>query len=120
MQARFFSAVVAAVLTLPLTATAASSHEHAGHPAATGATGQMPMAGEAAMVDGTVKKIDKAAGKVTLAHGPLANLGMPAMTMSFRVKDNSWLAQMKEGGKIRFMADNVNGAMTVVRFESSK
>lgn len=47
------------------------------------------------MVDGQVKKIDKAAGKVTLAHGPLANLGMDIhpMTMVFRVKDATWLDQ---------------------------
>ena len=35
------------------------------------------------MVDGVVKKIDKAGGKVTVAHGPLTNLNMPAMTMVF-------------------------------------
>jgi Cu/Ag efflux protein CusF len=73
------------------------------------------------MADGVVKKVDKAAGKVTLSHGPLANLGMTTpMTMVFRVKDAAWLDQMKEGDKIRFMADNVNGAMTVVHFEAAK
>ena len=73
------------------------------------------------MADGVVKKVDKAAGKVTLSHGPLANLGMTTpMTMVFRVKDAEWLDQMKEGDKIRFMADNVNGAMTVVHFEAAK
>ena len=73
------------------------------------------------MADGVVKKVDKAAGKVTLSHGPLANLGMTTpMTMVFRVKDAAWLDQMKEGDKIRFMADNVNGAITVVQFERAK
>ena len=76
---------------------------------------------EAKMVDGTVKKVDKAAGKVTLAHGPLTNLGMNmAMTMAFRVKDATWLDQMKDGDKIRFIADNVNGALTVVKFDPVK
>jgi len=73
----------------------------------------------AAMTDGLVKKVDKSAGKVTISHGPLPN-GMPAMTMVFRVKDTSWLDQMKDGEKIRFMADNVNGAMTLVHFEKAK
>jgi Cu/Ag efflux protein CusF len=74
----------------------------------------------AAMVDGLVKNVDKAAGKVTLSHAPLTNLGMPAMTMVFRVKNASWLDQMKEGRKIRFVADIVNGTYTVVRFEPSR
>lgn len=75
---------------------------------------------EMQMIDARVKKIDKAAGKVTLAHGPLTNLNMPAMTMAFKVSNASWLDRMKTGDKIRFMADNVNGAITVVHFEPAK
>jgi Cu/Ag efflux protein CusF len=74
-------------------------------------------AGEGKMVDGVVRKLDRAAGKVTLAHGPLSDLGMPAMTMAFAVKDAGWLKQLKEGDRIRFVADRVNGAFVVVRLE---
>lgn len=80
---------------------------------------QAPAAADAQMVDGLVKKVDKSAGKLTLAHGPLPKLGMPAMTMVFRVKDAAWLDQMKVGDKIRFMADKVDGAYTVVHFEAA-
>ena len=80
---------------------------------------QAPAATDAQMVDGLVKKVDKAAGKLTLSHAPLPNLGMPAMTMVFRVKDAAWLDQMKVGDKIRFMADKVNGLYTVVQFEAA-
>jgi Cu/Ag efflux protein CusF len=38
--------------------------------------------GAAAMADGEVKKIDTTAQTITLAHGPIMNLGMPAMTMA--------------------------------------
>ena len=69
----------------------------------------------AALTEGMVKKVDKSAGKVTVSHGPLPN-GMPAMTMVFKVKDMAWLDQMKDGGRIRFAADQINGAMTIVRF----
>ena len=73
------------------------------------------------LVDGQVKKIDKTAGKVTLAHGPLTNLGMDmAMTMAFRVKDAAWLDQMKVGDKIRFMAEDINGVLTIVKFEPAQ
>ena len=68
-----------------------------------------------------VKKVDKAAGKVTLSHGPLTNLGMNMpMTMAFRVKDATWLDQMKDGDKIRFVAEDINGVLTVVKFEPAK
>lgn len=69
------------------------------------------------MTGGLVKKVDKAAGKVTIRHGPLENLGMPRMTMVFRVKDPAMLDQMREGQKIRFVAEKVSGAFTVIRFE---
>ena len=69
-----------------------------------------------ALADGIVKKIDKPNNKVTLSHGPLPN-GMPAMTMVFRVKNPSWLSQMKEGQKIRFATEEIKGELTVVHFE---
>jgi Cu/Ag efflux protein CusF len=73
-------------------------------------SGQAPTAG-------LVKKVDKAAGKVTIRHEPLENLGMPKMTMVFRVKNPAMLDEMKEGQEIRFIADRVNGAFTVMWFE---
>jgi len=88
--------------------------DHAGHGMAQASTAEMQM------VDGQVKKVDKAAGKVTLSHGPLANLNMPAMTLVFKVSNATWLDQMKTGDKIRFMADNINGAITVIHFEAAK
>jgi Cu/Ag efflux protein CusF len=72
---------------------------------------------EAELVAGLVRRVDKAAGKITISHEPLVNLGMPAMTMSFRVKDASWLDRVKAGDRIRFAADSVNGALTVVHLE---
>ena len=37
--------------------------------------------------EGEVKKVNKDTGKLTIKHGELKNLGMPPMTMVFRVKD---------------------------------
>jgi len=45
---------------------------------------------------------------------------MPAMTMAFKVKEAAWLDKVKDGQKIRFASDNINGAMTVVRLELPK
>ena len=74
----------------------------------------------APMSDGEVRKIDKEAGKITIKHGPLANLDMPGMTMVFRVKDPVMLDRVKEGDKIKFVADRVNGSLTVIQMEPSK
>jgi Cu/Ag efflux protein CusF len=112
MKHVLIATLIAVSSALPAASFAAG--DHGSHQMA-----QAPAAAEAQMVDGLVKKIDKSAGKVTLSHGPLTNLGMPAMTMVFRVKDAGWLGQMKEGDKIRFMADKVNGVFTVVHFEAA-
>ena len=75
---------------------------------------QVAQAATAAMTEGEVKKIDKSAGKITIKHGPLAKLDMPAMTMVFRVADPKMLDQVKPNDKIKFEADKVNGALTIV------
>lgn len=115
MKSRLFVSVLALAGVVSTPSMAASDH---GSHGAMMAQNQAPVA---QMTDGQVKKIDKAAGKVTLSHGPLVNLGMTTpMAMVFRVKDAMWLDQMKEGDKVRFMAENVNGAITIVHFEAVK
>ncbi|WP_295132110.1 copper-binding protein [uncultured Reyranella sp.] len=67
------------------------------------------------MVKAEVVKVDKAAGKVTLKHGPIKDLDMDAMTMVFRVADPSMLDKVKQGDRIEFEAARVNGAITVTK-----
>jgi Cu/Ag efflux protein CusF len=69
------------------------------------------------MSHGEIKKIDTAAGKLTIKHGPLDNLGMGAMTMVFKAQDPAMLSQVKVGDKIDFVAEEVNGALTVVKLQ---
>ena len=85
-----------------------------------GETGTESIYSGQAMTAGLVKKVDKDAGKVTISHGPLDNLGMPKMTMVFRVKDPAMLDRLKEGDKILFVAEKVDGAFTVMSFEPVK
>lgn len=70
-----------------------------------------------AMATGTVTKVDKAAGKITIDHGPLESLDMPAMKMVFRAGDEAMLDQVKEGDEIRFTAERVRGQLTVTEIE---
>jgi len=72
------------------------------------------------MVNGEVRKVDKGAGKITLKHDPIPNLEMPGMTMVFRVKDPSVLDRLKEGDKIKFAADKIDGALTVTEVQVNK
>lgn len=69
------------------------------------------------MSHGEIKKVDMAAGKLTIKHGPLENLGMDAMTMVFKVKDPAMLSQVKAGDKVDFVAEEVNGALTVIKLQ---
>jgi Cu/Ag efflux protein CusF len=64
-------------------------------------------------VDGEVKKIDKAQGRITLKHGDIKHLDMPPMTMVFRVSDPKMLDGVAVGDKVRFAADKVGGNYTV-------
>ncbi len=71
----------------------------------------------AALSDGVVLSIDMRAGNVTISHGPLANLGMPAMTMGFQIGDPALLERVKPGDKVRFHADIVRGEFTVMKID---
>ena len=77
-------------------------------------------AASGSMSEGEVKKINKETGRLTIKHGPLADLDMPAMTMVFHVKDPAMLDQVKEGDKIKFVAGKVNGVITVMKLEVAK
>jgi Cu(I)/Ag(I) efflux system protein CusF len=103
-------AASAALLAAPLSAQ--TSGDHASHHLDPKATTPAAL-----MSEGEVRRVDKSAGKMTIKHGPLANLDMPAMTMVFRVTDSAMLDQVKEGDKIKFNANRVNGALTVTQVQ---
>jgi Cu(I)/Ag(I) efflux system protein CusF len=66
---------------------------------------------------GEVRKVDKAAGKISLKHGEIKNLDMPPMSMVFEVKDPTLLNKVKSGDKVVFTADQINGAYTVISID---
>jgi Cu/Ag efflux protein CusF len=103
------NAVLAAALTMSFVGTASL------------AQAQSPphSAPHASMSEGEIKKVDKDGGKFTIKHGELKNLGMPGMTMVFRAKDPAMLSQVEQGDKVRFVAEKVDGALTVISIEKS-
>jgi Cu(I)/Ag(I) efflux system periplasmic protein CusF len=108
MSLRHFAIVLP--LLLPLAAPAAD-HDH---------SNTAPAAAQVPWAQGTVKKIDKATGRATIAHGPIDSIGMGPMTMMFAVKDTAGLAKIKEGDKVRFQAVMAGGDIVVTRIEATK
>lgn len=95
----------------------ARSAQVAAPPPAAPPVSKPPASAALPMVSGTVEKIDAAAGRLTIEHGPIPNLNMDGMTMVFRVQDPAMLKSLKPGARIRFSADRVQGQITVTRIE---
>jgi Cu(I)/Ag(I) efflux system periplasmic protein CusF len=70
--------------------------------------------------EGEVRKVDKEAKKITLKHGEIKNLGMPAMAMAFQVNDPSLLNKFKTGDKVRFKATHDAGRYVVTEIQAAK
>lgn len=51
---------------------------------------------------GLIQQIDREKGTVIIKHGPLQGLDMPAMTMSFQVKDKAMLSNLQPLQKVEF------------------
>jgi Cu(I)/Ag(I) efflux system periplasmic protein CusF len=105
------AAASAASAAYALQAPQAGDHA-SNHASATSAT--------APQSEGEIRKVDLAQGKVTLRHGPLANLDMPAMTMVFTAADPKLLEGLKQGDKVRFTADKKDGTYLVTAIEVVK
>lgn len=93
---------------------AGGAHSVYQHYAASDA-GKAAPATAASMSEGEVRKVDQGAGKITIKHGQLVNLGMPPMTMVFQVKDTTQLQQVKKGDKIRFVAEKSGNGYAVTQ-----
>lgn len=99
-------------ITAPVLAQKAST-DHSAHQSGV----QVP---SAALAEGEVRKVDKAARKLTIKHGPIQSLDMPAMTMVYRVKDPAMLDKLKAGDKVKFEAQHLGNTYTVTRIEAVK
>ena len=82
---------------VPTAEPAKEDHSHCG----TAASNETP-ADAVYRATGSVKSVDKTAGKVTIAHEAIADLKWPAMTMRFGVSDKKLLDELTAGRKIEF------------------
>lgn len=111
--------VIALSLLAPAWPSLAQPHDHHRHHAAPTANPSVTAtlstpASALPLVSAEVRRVDTAAGKVTLKHGEIPNLDMPPMTMVFQMRDPVQWERVKVGDKVRVTIDKVNGAYTVI------
>lgn len=85
--------------------------------AATGQTGDSAAADRYTL--GEIRKVDTAQGKLTIRHGDIKNLGMPGMTMNFKVKDPAMLGQVQVGDPVRFVVERENGGLVITELHKA-
>lgn len=111
--------------TLTLTAALAAGLLGAAAPAAAQSaaaptTGTPAAPNTPAMTLAQIRRIDAAAGKITLKHDEIANLEMPPMTMVFQIRDAALLTGLSVGAQVRFLAEKIGGAYVVTAIEVIK
>lgn len=90
---------------------AAGHHDHAkGQPAAMSESATP-------LTDGVIRAVDREAGTITVEHGPIKSLGMPAMTMPYHVKDPAMLTAVKPGDRIKMSVDKMGDMYTIMAMQ---
>ncbi|MBU4423491.1 MAG: copper-binding protein [Gammaproteobacteria bacterium] len=119
--------LLASALGPALAQAPAPADDHEGHHPAVAPTA--PTAQEAtdstsadqgALSEGEITRWDPRTLKVTLRHGEIKNLGMPPMTMVFRVNDASMLTPFQPGDKVLFRVERQSGGYFVTRMEAAR
>ena len=106
------SILLAMTLAFGAPPTVLAQSDHAGH-----GTPAKAAAPSAALTEGEIRRVDKEAKKLTIKHGPIKNLDMPAMTMVFQVSDPALLDKVKAGDKVKFQAEKKGDNYLVTRIE---
>lgn len=111
MMKSLIATIVAAAVASPALAASSSSVANGG---------AVEVAQANPMTEGEIKKIDTAAGKITLKHGPIQKLEMPGMTMVFQMKDKALLNGLAVGDMVLFDVEKTGGAMTVTSIKKAE
>lgn len=119
-----------AVLTLGLcwgtaqaqNAAAPMDHSQHGAHSAPAVASEAPAATDTAMAmtPGEITRVDARTGKLTIRHGEIANLGMPAMTMVFALQDPAQVGHWAVGNRVRFHAEDAQGQLLITHIEAAQ
>lgn len=63
---------------------------------------------------GVVNEVKMSSGKLSISHGPIAGLGMGAMTMDFQVFDPAMLEEVSKGHDVAFVLEEAKGGSLVI------
>lgn len=116
------SALGPALAQAPASTDGHDSHHPAAAPAAPAAQ-EAPgstSADQSELTEGEITRWDPRTLKVTIRHGEIKNLGMPPMTMVFRVNDASMLAPFQPGDKVRFQVVRQSTGYFITRIEAAR
>ena len=64
-----------------------------------------------------VGNIDLAGHRLTISHGAISKIGMPAMTMTFPVEDSTHLRMLHRGDAVQIHVVNRDGQVGIVDFQ---
>ena len=67
-----------------------------------------------------IRKIDLAQAKITLKHGEIKKLDMPAMTMVFKLKDAKLVEGLTVGDKVNIAVEQIDKQYVVTAIEKKK
>ena len=67
----------------------------------------LAQAAQSGSASGEVRRVDAASGRVTIKHGPISALDLPAMTLVYQAAPGL-LATIKPGDKVNFTATREN------------
>ena len=62
---------------------------------------------------GEIRRIDAQAGKITIKHGAISALDLPAITLVYQI-DQNLLTDLQPGDQIKFKARRVNNQYIVI------
>jgi len=116
----FLAAVVLAATGTGALAQQPAASDHSAHHGSAAPATRAPTEATGEMAEGEVRRVDKSANKVTLRHGPIKSLDMPAMTMVFLAADPKLLDGVKPGDKVRFAARQDGGSYIVTDLQPAQ
>lgn len=74
----------------------------------------VPAIAQEATATGEVRRIDAEAGKITIKHGAISDLQLPAMTLVYNIAP-ALLAGVQPGDKIKFTAKRENQLYIIIK-----
>jgi len=113
------SALGPALAQTPAPADGHDTHHPAAAPSAQG-NPESTSAEPSELSEGEITRWDPRTLKVTLRHGEIKNLGMPPMTMVFRVDEASMLTPFRPGDKVRFQVERRSTGYFITRMEAAR